>query len=240
MLNANGIAMFKVLFVEEGVFEMVVEKKFRVQAENGKMTNAVGPQASILKNFPLVTPSNYDILDANHMALTYRPFARRLHPRVTDRSVSFTVEGSTLTYLPTPGEFKVDPEGAVSFDQDAKGELFFRMETDDPSSLDLNSLWHCISLETSKGEQQLLRCEQVGTNIVEDIPVDRLFYAVRISDCKAVKQYAGGGSQSSKEVPAFPSQSGPGKAKMIRKKHGKADATDHEQIHTSSPIIQHL
>jgi len=207
--------------------DMVVEKKWRAQEANGKMQNANGPNASFLKNVPTHDNSTVELKSDQHMLLPYRPFMKYLHPRAGDKMTSFEIDGSMLTYRPMPHEFMIDKERMVSYDNESKHQLMFKMEEGETEDSDVEgkTLWYCTSLQSGKADQ-LLRCEEVGSSNQEDIPVQRLMFATRKCDDKCSGLYS-----PSAHAAAMSS----GMHKTGVKKHGKSEAHHQENIHTSYP-----
>jgi len=218
---------------------MVVDKKYRMRGENGKMTKMSGPQSGPLKNIPSTESFSPLVLKSeDHMILPYAPFMKHIHPRAGSHEVQFMIDGSFVTYYPSASEFLPDLAESVQNDTEIRHKLFFKRDdlVDDKVSSN-TSLWFCISVQSSKNEP-LLRCEQVGTGITEDIPIGDLVYAKRVNDEKSIAPYGmwqDSSSSTNFSIDQLPSQSGPGIKKMQNKKHGKADATlDQEHIHVPS------
>jgi hypothetical protein len=223
MSNRQFVSM-KVLKVEEGLKEMVVEKKYTVRGENGKKQNQVGPASGPLKLIPSIEDVTIESKSDEHMVLPYSPYMKHIHPRASDKhQVTFLVDGSFLTYLPSPSEFSIDTENIVVYDPENRHQLFFKRDVaGEDISTSHSSLWFCTSLQSSK-TVPLLRCEQVGTGIIDDIPIDNLSYAIRNQDLKSVPPYT--------TTPSSAHTTSSHSNKMLHKKHGKADVSDH--IHSS-------
>jgi hypothetical protein len=219
--------MFKVLCVEEGVMEMAVESKWRFFGENGKSQQAQGPQASVLRTVPPMDDTHIDLRSENHMLLPYQPYQKHVHPRANSQPATFVVEGSTIHYLPSPQEFEPDTESTVEYHQDSRQTLYFKL--DETGQADRNSLWFCTSLQSGKSGQ-LLRCEEVGTNVIEDIPVQRLCFAMRKSDEKCISPY-----DKESFISSTSSSATMAKSKASQKK-GKMDAN----THSAYSITSHL
>jgi hypothetical protein len=229
-MSSHQTVMMKIFKVEEGVKEMVVDKKYKVRGENGKTQQQSGPSSGPLKLIPSIEDVTIESKSEDHMVLPYSPYMKHIHPRAIPNQTCFLVDGSFLTYLPSPSEFTSDLVSPVEYDHDSCHRLFFKRDVD---FTDSNvSLWFCTSLQSSKNDP-ILRCEQVGTGIIEEIPLGNLAYAIRTHDEKAIAPYI----VSTPTSLSMPSQSGPGIKKMQNKKHGKVDAAlDQDHIHTSSSI----
>lgn len=227
-MSAGQRVMLKVLCVEEGMMEICADSKWKCFGENGKAQNAQGPMASVLKSVPPVDNAHIELKSDHHMVLPYRPYMKHIHPRANSSSMAaFVVEGSMLHYLPCTSEFEIDQSSTVEYSQDSRHQLFFKL--DESGEAISNSLWFCTSLQSAKIEQ-LLRCEEVGTNVTEDIPVQRLCYAMRKDDSKAISPY----DMPSKPALAAQAHSAQHAAsKTAQKKHGKMDANIHTTYGTS-------
>lgn len=213
----NQLVMLKVLCVEEGMMEMVVEKKWRTvggkeKGATAKAQTFEGPTASIMKNVAHIETSSVPLKSETHMVLPYRPYAKHIHPRCSGdgKMIMFQLEGSMLYYVPTPAEFDMDTETAVQHDQDSRFKLYFKLERGEEEAIESGSapsemigeggmhpethaphgdLWFCTSLQSSN-KIPLLRCENVSSGITEDIPLDRLLCAVRKCNDLGIGPYA--------------------------------------------------
>lgn len=134
MKATNQLVMLKVLMVEEGIREMIVEKKWRTLGGKEGAPNSArsqtfeGKHASLMKNVAYTETSPLTLKSDAHMVLPYIPYAKHIHPRCSrDRMAIFLVEGSTLSYLPSPQEFFLAEGKDVDYDQDARHQLFFKL-----------------------------------------------------------------------------------------------------------------
>jgi len=257
----SQLVKMRVVKVDEGAKEMVVERKgMKVMGEANKPSKNASSHG-FLKSLPVVESSSIALKSDQHVILPYEPYMKQVHPRCSSTScpfISFSLDGSLLTYLPSPTEFEFEDAQDVAYDPSSRHMLFFkRQEEDDqeetatkdttfsshashfdssrtsassptPHKEPRAALWYCSSLQSSKGEK-LLRCEEVSSGVSEDIPVDRLAYAVRESDETCLTPYTDDDRQSTSAASSSSS-------KLHQKKHGKADASlDHVRPISHAP-----
>lgn len=136
MASSNKqVVMMKVLKVDEGVMEMIVEKKWSVRGgEGGKKVTRCAGHAGVLKTIPVLDAgaAKLQVKSDDHMVLPYVAYMKRMfHPRASNERMSeFLVDGSELIYRPTTQEFEIDEErsAVIGDPHDCKGSLFFRTE----------------------------------------------------------------------------------------------------------------
>jgi hypothetical protein len=236
-MNSNiQVVMLKVLYVDEGLMEMVVESKYRARGENGKMLTQIGRNSNPLKYLPSIADVHIPLKSDDHMVLLYSPFMKYLHPSASKEAWSeFSFSGASLTYIPSPSEFTPELETTVeSSDPEVRHNLFFRREElpEDPEDFDWESssypssmhLWWGTTIKSSKLEP-LLRCEQIGSSLIEEIPFHALVFATRKFHATAVAPYEQ--STSSQEGTSHTAHKG------HVKKHGKGDALEQANIHSA-------
>jgi len=270
--TTKQLVMMKVLKVEEGVMEMIVEKRWNVVGGEGgkKVTKSVG-RNGLLKSIPMMdeSVSQLKTKSDDHMLLPYVPYMKRMHPRASaTRMCEFEVEGSNLVYRPSPSEFEVDEErsAVIGDPHECKGCLFFRMEGAKPvldaegmqemkqatsameaespakvtspaaaaARASTRSLWICNSIQSGgrRDVNPMLRCEEIGTGVTEDIPLASLTYAKRIDDAKAVHPYTAEDELHTAATMQHATKTGH-KTSLSKKGKGDADPTLH---HSSLPL----
>lgn len=235
MANTEVKVMFKVLMVDEGLKEMIVESKYRVVGEKkGKVSWQTGRGSAPLKNLPLIDDAHLELHSEDHMVLIYEPYMKRVHPRASsERWVEFDVAGSRLMYLPSPSEFV--PDMTANASSDMRHELFFKRDEMNEEQLEDDFDWHATTTYpaslhlwwstspiSAKGNPAM-KCEQVGSSVLEEIPLADLAPAShRDLNTLAVHPYL---PDSHYHAVASHGQH--------LKKHGKHDALEHPSVHTS-------
>jgi len=231
--------MMKVLMVDEGLKEMIVESKYRARGgeKNGKVSWQTGRSSAPLKNLPMIDDAHLELRSEEHMVLIYEPWMKRVHPRASKENwVEFDVSGSRLMYHPAPSEYV--PDMTANATSEMRHEMFFKREEMSEEQLDASFDWHsCLTYPTSlhlwwassvlsaKGNP-VMKCEQVGSSIIEEIPLSALAPASHRHPLSfAADPYL----PDSHYYPLSSHASG----HQATKKHGKHDALEHPSVHTS-------